>query len=370
MSYTPYYPDGWKDWPDVSTPITSAALSHIESGIENAGGSVEVTDGTHTVSAASEIDFTSGATVTDAGSGVAQVSINPGLSSPLTTKGDLWGFDTSNNRIPVGSNGQVLTVDSTQSLGVKWAAAADGDTLNTVASSTSTLTINEATADVWDITLTANCTFTLSSVTSSVPISLFLVLRQDATGSRTITWPSSVSWVGGHAPVIQTAAGAVDFVTLYTEDGGTTWYGWYESGGGPGSEIGYDQVTSNVSVTSTTESAGTTVISCAAHTFDGGPVMAEFFCPQASRSSANASNVAVCLFEGTTEIAQMCRENSDATGGGGGACPLIGRYRFTPSAGSHTYTVTAFEGGGTATLRAGAGGTAALAPMYIRFTKV
>jgi hypothetical protein len=45
-----------------------------------------------------------------------------GGSSPLTTKGDLFGFDTANNRIPVGPDTDVLTADSTQPLGVKWAA--------------------------------------------------------------------------------------------------------------------------------------------------------------------------------------------------------------------------------------------------------
>jgi hypothetical protein len=45
-----------------------------------------------------------------------------GGSSPLTTKGDLYGFSTVNARIPVGTNGFVLTADSTQALGVKWAA--------------------------------------------------------------------------------------------------------------------------------------------------------------------------------------------------------------------------------------------------------
>ena len=46
--------------------------------------------------------------------------------TPLTTKGDLFGFDTADARIPVGTNGHVLTADSTQSLGLKWAAPAGG----------------------------------------------------------------------------------------------------------------------------------------------------------------------------------------------------------------------------------------------------
>lgn len=42
--------------------------------------------------------------------------------TPLTTKGDLFGFDTADARIPIGANDTVLTADSTQSLGLKWAA--------------------------------------------------------------------------------------------------------------------------------------------------------------------------------------------------------------------------------------------------------
>ncbi len=55
--------------------------------------------------------------------------------------------------------------------------------------------------------------------------SLTLRLKQDATGSRTITWPASVDWAGGAAPTLSTAANAVDFVTLWTDDAGITVYG-------------------------------------------------------------------------------------------------------------------------------------------------
>ena len=42
---------------------------------------------------------------------------------PLTTKGDLYGFSTVPARVAVGTNGQVLTADSTASTGVAWATA-------------------------------------------------------------------------------------------------------------------------------------------------------------------------------------------------------------------------------------------------------
>jgi hypothetical protein len=41
---------------------------------------------------------------------------------PVTTKGDILGYDTAPNRIPIGSDGYVLTADSTQSLGLGWKA--------------------------------------------------------------------------------------------------------------------------------------------------------------------------------------------------------------------------------------------------------
>ena len=49
-----------------------------------------------------------------------------GGSSPLTTKGDLYGYDTGDARIPIGTDTYVLTADSGQALGLKWAAPSGG----------------------------------------------------------------------------------------------------------------------------------------------------------------------------------------------------------------------------------------------------
>ena len=52
------------------------------------------------------------------------------LTSPLTTKGDIWGYDTGDARIPIGTDGNVLIADSTQTLGVRWGTASGaGDNL-------------------------------------------------------------------------------------------------------------------------------------------------------------------------------------------------------------------------------------------------
>jgi hypothetical protein len=64
-------------------------------------------------------------------SGSAWVAIG-GSASPLTTKGDLYGFSTTNARVAVGTNGQVLTADSTAATGVAWATAASGGGLTLI----------------------------------------------------------------------------------------------------------------------------------------------------------------------------------------------------------------------------------------------
>ena len=50
------------------------------------------------------------------------LSILNGLNTILTTKGDLLTFSTTSIRLGVGANDTVLTADSAQASGIKWAA--------------------------------------------------------------------------------------------------------------------------------------------------------------------------------------------------------------------------------------------------------
>ncbi len=53
-------------------------------------------------------------------------------TAPLTTKGDLYGFSTVPTRVGVGTNGQVLTADSTNANGIKWSTITGTGTVTSV----------------------------------------------------------------------------------------------------------------------------------------------------------------------------------------------------------------------------------------------
>jgi hypothetical protein len=83
--------------------------------------------------------------------------------TPLTTKGDLFGFDTADARIPVGTNGHILTADSTEALGVKWAAPAAGGKVLQVVQNTNATETTIASTTMTDTSLSATITPTLAT---------------------------------------------------------------------------------------------------------------------------------------------------------------------------------------------------------------
>jgi hypothetical protein len=88
------------------------------------------------------------------------------------------------------------------------------------ANSSTAITLALTNGTVQIITLTGNATITMPTATSGKSFIMFL--KQDATGSRTVTW-STVKWAGGTAPTITSTASRQDILSFFAD--GTNWYG-------------------------------------------------------------------------------------------------------------------------------------------------
>jgi hypothetical protein len=96
----------------------------------------------------------------------------------------------------------------------------------TAASSGTAYTVDLSTANIFNITMTGNCTFTFTNPPASgVSYSFMLILTQDATGSRTATWPASVKYPNASTPTLTTTATKTDILNFITVNGGTTYFG-------------------------------------------------------------------------------------------------------------------------------------------------
>jgi len=124
----------------ISMTSTSATTVTVNTGLFAAGDTVFIQNlgtGNLTITAGSATVATAGSLIlpqNDAGilyfvstsSSVFYDFIQVGAASPLTTKGDLYTFSTSDTRIGVGANNTVLTADSAEATGLKWATPAGG----------------------------------------------------------------------------------------------------------------------------------------------------------------------------------------------------------------------------------------------------
>ncbi len=79
-------------------------------------------------------------------------------------------------------------------------------------SSSSNVTINWNNGNKQQITLGHNVTFSFTAPSYGIG-SFSLILIQDGTGGRTVTWPSSVKWPAGVAPTLSTSSGNIDMIT-------------------------------------------------------------------------------------------------------------------------------------------------------------
>lgn len=137
----------------------------------------------------------------------------------------------------------------------------------------------------------------------------------------------------------------------------------------PGKELGYDQITAGMNVTGTATGTADTLIAGTQHAFDGLPVICELFIPEVVTPNNAGAWISFDLWEGGTFIAAFGTALTPAAGNM--RVPVTAKFRFTPTAGNHTYTVKMWAANttGTPQVVAGSGSGGADTPAYIRFVK-
>jgi hypothetical protein len=141
----------------ISMTSTSATTITVNTGLFSAGDTVfiqnlgsatcTITAGTATVNTAGSLilpQYDAGILYfVSASSAIFYDYIQVGATSPLTTKGDLYTFSTSDTRLGVGVDGSVLTAASGQATGLEWATPSSGGmtliSTTTLSGSTTTL---------------------------------------------------------------------------------------------------------------------------------------------------------------------------------------------------------------------------------------
>ena len=88
------------------------------------------------------------------------------------------------------------------------------------ANTSTAITVDLANGTVQNLTLTGNATITMPTAVAGK--SFIIILSQDATGGRTVTW-STVVWPSATAPTITSTASKRDIYSFFSN--GTSWFG-------------------------------------------------------------------------------------------------------------------------------------------------
>jgi len=357
-------------WIDNVTLVDAAQMNRIEAGVESAHDEAHAAqadaDAAQSAAAAAQSDADAAQAAADAAQSTANAAQSTGAAAIpkalVDAKGDLLGATANDTpaRIPVGSDGQVLTADAAQALGLKWAAPA---------ASGIPATLPDAKGDIVGATG--------PDAAARVPIGTNgQVLTADSAQALGLKWATPAAgaalsydgdWAAG---TYQDGQVVVKDGIAYICVGGPTTatpdpVPWGAARPTKESELAYAEITASVAVTATSEAGAQTVVTAPAITVDGATsILIEFSAMQLAPPSGQ--QLYLFLFDGSTSlgILTIAVPGSVAAGWPG----RVAR-RLTPSAGTHTYSIRASTSGGTANVIAGAGGVGVFVPAFVRISQ-
>lgn len=135
----------------------------------------------------------------------------------------------------------------------------------------------------------------------------------------------------------------------------------------PGRELTYDQVTSNTTISATTEAGANTIVTSSSFTFDGSTaVWIEAAFPEAS--AIGAWTLLLVLWDDTAG-ASIGILGTYGLAAGAASGPIKVKRRLTPASGARVYSIRGYRATANGTVNAGAGGSGNKMPGWIRIVK-
>jgi len=144
---------------------------------------------------------------------------NGGTGQTTYTNGQLLIGNTTGNTLSKATLTAGNGIGITNGTGAITIAATSA--INALGNQTGSISIDISANDTFSLTLTGNLTISSFTNRPSNPYGFTIITTQDATGGRSITWPTGSKYAGGVAPPITTTANAVDIWNVYTYNSGS-----------------------------------------------------------------------------------------------------------------------------------------------------